>query len=121
MVAVANDDDARSGLRLEVTFQAEVLVALHEHFFVGRAMWIMAGGAAFANGLMLKNEGATLSGMALHAGVALRRHGCAAAFNARSFVRVMAVAAGNASIFNRMMVRGGKAGFHVHVACHAGF
>ena len=80
-------------LRLEVALQAEVLVALHEHFVVHAAVRIVASGAAFADGFMFENERAALLHVALHAGVLLDRHGSPAAANRLAFVRVVAIAA----------------------------
>ena len=121
VVAAANDNHAGSCLLLEVALQTEVGVALHQHLIVRRAVRIVAGGAAFADGFVLENKGPALSGVALNASIAFGGHRRAAALDALAFVRIVAVAAGDFAVLNGMMMRGGKAGLHVQVTGHAGF
>ena len=47
----------RGALHLNVALEAEIIVALGEKLAIDRTVWIMAGGAAFAHGFVLVNEG----------------------------------------------------------------
>ena len=75
---LAADVNCASGLagqplRLEVAFQAKVVVALNEHFVVHAAVRIMTRRAALADGFVFKDERPALCDMTLHAGVAFGR------------------------------------------------
>jgi len=74
VIAIANDDDAGSCLSLEMTFEAEISVALCQHFLVRGAVWIMACDASFTDCFMLENKRTPLGDVALHACVAFRGH-----------------------------------------------
>jgi hypothetical protein len=108
-------------LGLEVTLEAEILVALNEHFVIRAAMRIVAGGAAFANGFVFENEWPALLHMALHTGVLLDRHGSAAAANRLAFVRVVTVAAGNFAVLDGMVVWRVELGFFIEMTLEASF
>ena len=75
---------------LEVAFQTQVRVAFSEHLGVDAAVRGMAGGAAFAQGLVLKNKRALLGRMALEAVFLLRKQLGAAAGMGDALVRGMA-------------------------------
>ena len=109
VIAAANDNHAGSCLLLEVALQTEVGVALDKHFVVRRAVRIVAGGATFTDGFVLENKGSALSDVALHAGVAFARHQGSAAFYAGTFMRIMAVAAGDFAVFDGVVMSGGEA------------
>ena len=65
---------ARQPLRLEVALQTQILISLHEHLVVYRAVRVVAGRATFANGFVLENERPALRGVTLHAGILLDSH-----------------------------------------------
>ncbi len=67
-----DDDDARGLLALEVALEAEVLVALQQHFLIDRAMDPMTRGAAFADGQVLEHMRPALGDVAFRAQVAFR-------------------------------------------------
>ena len=53
------------GLILEVALQAQGRIALGEHFLVHGTVRVVAGGAAFADGVMGEHERTALLGVAL--------------------------------------------------------
>ena len=65
-------------LRLRVAAEAEIVVGLGEHHAVDRAVRVVAGRAAFAQGGMLEDKRPRLLAMALGAGFVGLRHGQAA-------------------------------------------
>ena len=69
VIAPANKNAAGLGLLLEMAFQTKIRVPLRQHLVVDRAMRIVAGGAAFAHGLVFENKWTALSGVALRAGI----------------------------------------------------
>ena len=71
VLAADQEAAARLGL-LEMAFQAQVGIALHQHFGVDTPMRGMAGGATFAQGIVLEDKRPLLRGMALQAVVVLR-------------------------------------------------
>jgi len=77
VVDVANVKARADGgtLSLRVAFEAEIGVALDEHFGIYRAVRAMTDDAAFAHGGVFKNERTGLFAVALGAGFVLARHG----------------------------------------------
>jgi len=65
----------RRSLRLRVALEAQVGIALDEHFGINRTVRVVANGATFAERGVFKNEGAGLFAMTLSAGFVLTRHG----------------------------------------------
>ena len=112
---------ARQPLRLEVALQTQILISLHEHLVVYRAVRVVAGSATFANGFVLENERSTLRGVALHARILLDSQRSSAAFDYGPFVRIMAITARDFAILDRMMVRRFKLRFLVQVTLEARF
>ena len=55
-------------IRLGMTAQTKIVVAHNQHFFMNRAVDLMAGGAAFARRFVLKHVRAALFFVALEAG-----------------------------------------------------
>ena len=108
-------------LRLEVALQTQILISLHKHFVIYGAVRVVTGDAAFANRFMLENEWPALRGVALHASFLLGHYRCAAAFNYRLFVRIMAIAARHLAIFHRVMVRRVELRFFIQVTLEASF
>src|SRR6185295_3351296 len=79
VIAIADEDFAVGPLLLEMTFEAEVRVALDQHLLVDRAVRRMAGHAAFADRFMFKHKRAALRGVTLEARSVRAQHGDAAA------------------------------------------
>jgi len=104
-LADVNPARASRGLRLGVAFEAEIRIALGEHFSVHRAVRLMTDHAALAHGFMLEHVRAALGRMALQATVILRQQSRSAEFIRRAFVRVMAFRATHLAFGNRMMIR----------------
>ncbi len=119
MIPRADVDPARSGLLLEMAFQAERLVSLAQHLGVHRAVRLMAGGAAFAHRFVLKDKRTTLRRVATAARIKLRGMRRAAAHDGRAFVRVVAVAAGNLAFHHRMMAGQAETRLHLQVTTEA--
>ena len=104
VVASADEDDSGSGLLLEVAFEAESRVALHQHLAVDRAVNRVACRAAFAHRFVLENKRPALRGVTLAASLAFHRRRKRPAMSCVSLVRVMAIAAGHFPFHHRMMV-----------------
>ena len=119
VVTSANKDNSGCGLLLEVAFEAEGGVALHQHFAVDRAVNRVARRAAFTHRLMLENERPALRGMTLAAGLALHRRRKRSAESRVPLVRVVAVAAGHFPFHHRMMVRQVELASFVEMALEA--
>ena len=90
---------------LEMAFQAQVRIAFGEHFDIDAAVRGMAGGAAFAHGLVLKNERSELPRVALGADIFLGHKFRATAHDHGTLVRTMAIAAIDPALKNRVMRR----------------
>ena len=104
---VANIDLPASHARaldLRMAPKAEVQIALDQQLGVDAAVRGMAGGAAFAQGLVLKNKGSLLGRMALEAIFLLRKQLGAAASKGDALVRGMALDASHSSFGHGMMV-----------------
>lgn len=117
----ADDNFTAGGLGLKMTLEAKIGAPLDKHLVIDRAVWIVASGAAFANRFVFEYERTALRHVALHACFALGHDRSSAPFDGRAAVRIMAVAAGNLSIFDRVMMRRCERGLLVQVALEAGF
>lgn len=119
------DVNASSGntraLNLRVTTQAKIGVALDEHFPIDRAVWIMTGGAAFAQGFMLEDKGPCLFAMTLGTTFVLPGHGQSACrFKDVAAMRVMALHATHVSFDDRVMLGQVEFGLNVEMTLKAG-
>src|SRR6185369_12068812 len=81
----AADNNSRRCLLLEMTPETKIGIARHQHLLVHRSVRIVACRAALADGLMLKNEGPALGGMAFAARIAFGQQCRSASPNRRSF------------------------------------
>ena len=108
-------------LDLRVTTQAEVRVALDEHFLVDGAVRSVANRATFAQRLMLKNKRARLLAMACRATFVLPGHGqTASRLEYIPAVRVVAGHATHVTFDHRMMLRQVEFGLNVQVTLKTG-
>ncbi len=116
VIGIADENSAAGFLFLEVTLQAQGLVALVEHSRVDRAMRRVATYATFTQGLVLENERTGLGNVTLEArfifpeqqssaAFDLLGKTCAAAFDRAAGVRVVAIGATHLAFEHRMMVR----------------
>ena len=131
VVRIADENSAACLLFLEVTFQAQGLVALGEHSRIHRAVRRVAAHATFFQRFMLKHEWSRLRDMALETSFVLAEQQSSAAFNllrkTRSApfdrsadVRVVAVGATHFAFQHRMVMRHFESGPHFQVALEAG-
>ena len=121
VIDIANVDCASCKLPLEVTAQAERLIARDQHSGVHASVRIVTGGAAFAHRLMLEHERPELLHVALGADFILTHEFRAAARDHRAFVRIVAIAATDLA-FDDRMVRGQiELGLFVQMAREARF
>ena len=90
---------------LEMAFNAENLITLHEHAGVDRTMHGVAGGAAFTHRFMFENEGSALGRVAFAASIAFDRERGSPADDSLALMRVMTIPARNLALQHRMMVR----------------
>ena len=111
------DQDGRPAVLdlLEMAFQTQVRVAFGEHFGVDAAVRGMAGGAAFAQRLVLKDKWPLLGRMALDAIFLLRKQLGAAAGKGDALVRRMAHDAGHPAFGHGMVVGQIELAAHVQV------
>lgn len=100
---------------LKVAFQAQVGISFGEHLGVDGAVRRMAGGAAFAQRLVLEYKRPLLVGMALQTVLLLRQQLRAAADMGDAFVRRMALDTGHLAFGNGMMAGQIELAAHVHV------
>jgi hypothetical protein len=103
MVAAA-DQELPGRLLLEMASNAEVVVALSEHFGIHRAVRIVTDGAAFAHRFVFKHERPALGGVALAASVPFERQR-SSTVDGITFMGVVAIAATDPAFDNRMMRR----------------
>jgi hypothetical protein len=106
---------AVGGLLLEMAAQTKRGVARDQHPGIHGTVRIVAHGAAFAHGLVLKNERSELPRVALGAGFILGHKFRAAAHNHGTFVWTMAIAATDPPFKNGMMRRQMKFSLFVQV------
>lgn len=109
-------------LRLRVTFQAQVHVALNQHFRIDGAVRAVADGATFPHRRVLEDEGPGLFAVALAAVFILARHRQAARwFHDVHAVRVMALNAVHFALDDRVMLGEMKFSLGFLMAPKAGF
>ena len=115
MVPAADENDVRRGLLLEVALEAKILVPLDQHLVVHRSVRIVAGGAAFADGLVLKHKRAALRNVALGTSFVLGSHGEWRPDRGWAFMRIMAIAAAHLPMHDRMGVRQVESALHLQM------
>jgi len=105
----------------EVALEAEIGVALDEHLLVHRAVRVVAGGAAFAQGVVRENKGAFLGGVALGASFGLVLETGSGTRNGIALVRVMAFGAGHLAVHDGVAVREAEFAAFIEVTLETGF
>ena len=111
----------RNGV-FKMAFQAEIGVALNEHFLVHRTMRAVARDAAFAHGVVFENEWTLLRRVAFGAGFILAlESACAATLDRIALVRIMAFRAAHFSGEHRMAVRQAELATLVEMALETSF
>jgi len=104
VVTSADINGSRTALHLSMAAETEVVVGLGEHHAIDGAVWIVAGGATFAQGRVFKDKWPRLLAMALGTGFVLSRHGQASLrFEAIFAMRVMALSAVHVAFDDGMM------------------
>lgn len=97
---------SRRALRLRVTFEAKIVVALHQHFRVHRPVRLVTGYATVAHRLVLEHVRLRLLAMALCAGLVQTRHGQPACrFHDVKAMRVVALHAIHVALGDGVMMR----------------
>lgn len=99
-----DEDPSANGLLLEMAFETQGGVALDQHAGVDRPVDRVAGGAALANRLMLEDKGTPLRDMTTATRVMLRGELSSASLDRPSFVRIVAIAAIDLPLRDRMVV-----------------
>ena len=89
---------------LEMTFQAQVRVALCQHLWIDRTRNRMAGGASLAQSLMFKHKWAALRGVAFKTAFVLGKQSCAARSIGVSLMGRMTLGAGHFPFRHRMVI-----------------
>ena len=120
MVLPADQELSANGLLLEVALQAERLVPFGEHAGINRAVRFVAGQAAFAGGLVFKDEWTALRGVAFETSFVVVQDGSPSRKHRWAFVRLMTVAAGNLALENRVVRSETELGPLVEMALEAG-
>ena len=131
VIGIADENSATCFLFLEVTLQAQRLIALGQHSRVHRAVWRMATDAAFTQRLVLKHERTGLGDVTLEARFVLAkqqssaafdllRQAGPAAFDRAADVWIVAIGATHFAFQHRMMVRHFESGAHFKVTLEAG-
>ena len=121
MVHVADIDLLARCLDLSVATQAEIRIALDQHFLVDGAVRGMASDAAFAHGRMLKDVRPRLIAMALGATFILSRHGQASCRPKDiAAMGIMALDATHVAFNYRMMLREIELSVDVEMALKTG-
>ena len=116
MIAAADVDFAIDPLFLEMAFEAKDGITFHEHAGVDRAVGLVAGGAALADGLVFEGERTALGNVASAARVVFRGQFRAAAGDDLSLVRIMAVAAADFALLDGVVGRQTEPAFHFEMA-----
>ncbi len=75
MIGICEEDSAGRALLLEMTLQAESVVALVQHSLIDGAVWRMADETTLAHRLVFKNKRTALRGVTLEAGVVSGQEG----------------------------------------------
>jgi hypothetical protein len=119
MVTTANHQLPWS-LLLEMAANAQIMISLGQHFCVHRAVGIVAGRAALPDGFMFEDERAALGQVTFAAGFLFRGEP-GSSMDGVALVRIVAVAATDFPLDDRMM--GGELKFAslVQVTLKAGF
>ena len=73
VVLSADQNDSRRGLLLEMTPEAEALVPRDQHSRIHRTVWLVTGGAAFAQGFVFEHKRPELCRVTLAAGLVFRK------------------------------------------------
>jgi hypothetical protein len=121
VVGVSDVNFPTHGLRLRVAAQAEIGVTRHQQFLIDRAMGLVAGDAAFPQGIMGKYEGTRLIPVALGAIFIRPRHReSARRFEDIAPMRVMTLHTVHLSLNHRMVLRQRKGGMYVQMTLKAG-
>ena len=106
VIASADHQLARGSLLLVMALQAQRLIPRLEHLVVHRAVWIVAGDAAFTQRFVLENKRTALRVVTFQARLIGARELRAATDNRITFVRLMTVAA--CDFPQRVRMRQGK-------------
>lgn len=131
VIGIADEDSAAGFLLLEVTLQAQRLVALVEHSCVHRTVRRVTAYTTFLECLMLKDEWTSLRHVTLETGLVLPeqqcsaafdllRQTCSAAFDRAADVRVVTIGATHLALQHRVMVWHFKSRAHFKVTLEAG-
>lgn len=120
VIAAADVDFAIDPLFLEMAFEAEDGIAFDEHAWVDRAVGLVAGGAALADGLVFEGEGAALGNVATAAGVVFGGQCCSAAGDDLTLVRIMTIAASDLALLDGVVGWKAESAFHFEMALEAG-
>ena len=116
----ADENLAGGALRLRVTAQAKIRIALDEHFAVDRAVRIVAGRAAFAQRLVLEGKGPRLVAMTLRAAlVDAGQRESARRFHDIHPVRIVTLHAIHFALDHRVMLRQVEFRLDFHMALEA--
>lgn len=106
-------------LFLEMALEAEDGIPLREEPCIHGTVGLVAGGATFPDGFVLKGERAALRDMAASAGILLGGQGRAATRDRLAFVRVVAVSAAHLAFGYWVMVWKSEPSLDVEVALEA--
>lgn len=118
VVRTADEEPAATDL-LHVAFQAEIRIALGQQLGINGAVDLVTGRAAFAQGFMLEDRGATLSRVTAETHVVLGQEGSTAPSVDGALVRRMTIGATHLALRHRMMIRQTELCAHIGVALEA--
>jgi hypothetical protein len=122
VVNITEKKRSARGLCLGVAFDAQIVIALHEHLGIDGTVRVMADRAAFAQRGVLENERAGLFAMTLGAILVLPRHGePAGGLHDIHPVGIVALHAIHFAFNDRMMLREVKFGPGFLMTLEAGF
>ena len=93
MIATTDQDHTGTRLLLIVTLQTQRLIARFQHLLVNRSVRVVAGGAIFAQCLMLKDKRSPLRVVTFKAGLVGAGEVRSAAHNCIAFVRIVTIGA----------------------------
>ena len=121
MLGIADIHVATAALDLRVALEAQVGIALDQHFPIHGAVWVVTNRASFTQRLMLEDEWARLLPMALRAVLIEPRHGQpAAGLENVAAMRIMALYAVHAALDHRMAPRQIEFSVSLQMALKAG-
>ena len=115
MISAANPDTPTLYL-LEMTLQTKIRVTHGEHLGVDAAVRGMASSAALPHGLVLKDEGTALGGVAAQTSLVPGEQAGTAALVYGTLVRRMTVRAGKPAFWRRVMIGKAKLTSHIRMA-----